>query len=86
MALFNDCESLHEIEMTPDRLREIANEMDRKNKSDLYQVGQVIRYKINHRFAFVYKPERINITPVEVKTETQVEEEWTVPSYGDIPQ
>jgi hypothetical protein len=55
---FNECEALHELQMTPDDLREIATEMERKSKTEFYQQGQVIRYKFNHLFAFVYRPEK----------------------------
>ncbi len=58
MASFNECEALHEIKITPDKLREIATEMERVSKVDTFQAGQVIRYKLGHLFAFVYKPER----------------------------
>lgn len=55
---FNECESLHELSITPDQLREIAAEMERKSKTEFYQQGQIIRYKLNHLFAFVYRPEK----------------------------
>lgn len=55
---FNECEAFHEVDMTPDKLREIAIEMERKSKSDLFQHGQIIRMKINHRVALVFRPER----------------------------
>mgnify|MGYP006281444205 CR=1 FL=1 len=58
MASFNECEALHEIKVTPDKLREIATEMERVSKVDTFQAGQVIRYKLGHLFALVYKPER----------------------------
>jgi len=51
-----EIESTHEIEITPDELREIAVEMDRKAKHESFQPGQVIRFKVNERFAFVYRP------------------------------
>lgn len=54
---FNQCEVFYEIEMTPEKLREIAAEIEKLSKSDLFLTGQIIRYKINHKFAFVYKPE-----------------------------
>jgi hypothetical protein len=58
VAGFNECENLHEVEITPDRLREIASEMERRSRTEYYQAGQVIRYKINHRFALVFRPEK----------------------------
>ena len=55
---FNECEAFHEVEITPDRLREVAAEMERKSRSDYFQQGQIIRMKINHRIALVFRPER----------------------------
>lgn len=53
----NQCEMMFEIEITPNRFREIAAELEGLAKSDLFTKGQVIRYKFNHKFAFVYRPE-----------------------------
>lgn len=58
VASFNECEALHEIKISPDRLREIATEMERVSKLEQFQAGQVVRFKLGHLFAFVYKPER----------------------------
>lgn len=69
MASFNECEALHELKITPDRLREIATEMERISKLEQFQAGQVIRFKLGHLFAFVYKPER---TTASIKEETEV--------------
>lgn len=55
---FNDVEALHELSITPDDLRDIANEMERKSKGEFFQHGQIVRYKFNHLFSFVYKPEK----------------------------
>jgi hypothetical protein len=71
MASFNECEALHEIKITPDRLREIATEMERISKLDQFQVGQVIRFKLGHLFAFTYKPERTTATVKDEVEETK---------------
>ena len=55
---FNDCEALHEIFLTPDELRNIANEIERKSKSEFYQQGQIIRFKVSNICCFIYKPEK----------------------------
>lgn len=65
----NSCEMMFEIEITPNRFREIAAELERLAKSDLFIKGQVIRYKLNNKFAFVYRPEtktqvKIQDTPI----------------------
>lgn len=54
----NECEALHEIVITPQTLRDIAGEMEQKSRNEFYQRGQIVRYKVNHLFCFVYKPER----------------------------
>ena len=62
----NECESLHELLITPQILRDIAGEMEQKGKNEFFQHGQVVRYKFSHLFSFVYKPEKtIRITPQE---------------------
>lgn len=53
----NQCEMMFEIEMTPNRFREIAAELEALAKSDLFTRGQVIRYKFNSKFAFIYRPD-----------------------------
>lgn len=53
-----EIESTHEIDITPDDLRSIAVEMEKKARHDSFQPGQVIRYKINDRFAFTYRPSK----------------------------
>lgn len=60
-----DTETTHEIEVTPDMLREIAIQMERKEKHENYQSGQVIRTKLNQLFTFVYSPNK----QIEVKDE-----------------
>ena len=54
----NECESLHELPITPQILRDIAAEMEQKGKNEFFQHGQVVRYKFSHLFSFVYKPEK----------------------------
>jgi hypothetical protein len=68
----NQCEMMFEIEMTPNRFREIAAELETLAKSDLFIKGQVIRYKLNHKFSFVYRPDA-KITPkvFDVKESSQ---------------
>lgn len=60
-----ETETTHEIEVTPDMLREIAIQMERKEKHENYQSGQVIRTKLNDLFTFVYCPTKA----IEVKNE-----------------
>jgi len=54
----NECESLHELLITPQILRDIAAEIEQKGKNEFFQHGQVVRYKFSHLFSFVYKPEK----------------------------
>lgn len=70
-----ECEALHELSVTPDQLREIAIEMERKSKSEFYQQGQVIRCKFNNLFSFIYKPERKSQKLTEDSVETFLEED-----------
>lgn len=53
-----EVEALHEIDVSPDKLREIAVEIERKSKNENFQAGQVVRYKISNRFAFVFRPDK----------------------------
>lgn len=53
-----DTEVTHEIEVTPDMLREIAIAMERKAKHENFQSGQVIRTKLNNLFTFVFCPDK----------------------------
>lgn len=69
-----DCEALHELCVTPDDLRDIANEMERKSKSEFYQQGQVIRCKFNNLFSFIYKPEKKLQKLTEDSVETDLDE------------
>lgn len=69
MAGFNQCEVLFEIEMTPNKLREIASEIEKQSKSEMYLPGQIVRYKLNHKFAFVHKPEPKVISAVSFETD-----------------
>ncbi len=54
---FNYIESFFEIEVTPADLKRIAGEIERM-ESEFHTTGQVIRYKLNHNFALVYRPEK----------------------------
>lgn len=74
MSGFNQCEVLFEIEMTPNRLREIAAEIEKQSKSDLYLPGQIVRYKLNHRFSLVHKPEVRSMTAVSFDTNDKIAE------------
>jgi len=62
---FNNIETLYEFEINPDKLREILMAMEIHEKGSLE--GQTIRYKLNHRFAFVYKPEKKFISTAQSK-------------------
>lgn len=72
MAKFNELESLFEIEMSPDKMRDIAAEIESRAKGEGFLPGQVIRYKINHKFAFVFKPDKISMN--EKNKEPEIEE------------
>lgn len=74
MAGFNQCEVLFEIEMSPTRLREIAAEIEKQSKSDMYLPGQIVRFKLNHKFAFVHKPEARMTAVVSFDTADKDEE------------
>lgn len=73
MAGFNQCEVLFEIDMTPNKLREIASEIEKLSKGELYLPGQVVRYKLNHKFCFVHKPETRTVPAVSFDTDDKVE-------------
>ncbi len=71
-----EVEATHEIDVTPDKLREIAVEMERKSKNENFQAGQVVRYKFSSRFAFVFKPDKtISILKLD---ESEVDNEGPV--------
>lgn len=55
---FNHLESFFEVDIMPNELRKIADEIDQVMKSDLYIPGQVIRYKLSSKFVIVCKPEK----------------------------
>lgn len=54
----NDTEATFEISMTPDKLREIIQRMETQEKNG-HIPGQIIRYKVDHNFSFVYRPQKI---------------------------
>lgn len=56
MAGLNNIETLYELEITPEKLRQILASLETQEKIALE--GQTVRYKFNHRFAFIYRPER----------------------------
>ncbi len=62
---FNNIETLYEFEVTPDKMREILMAMEIHEKNSLE--GQTIRVKLNHRFAFVYKPEKKFVSTAQTK-------------------
>lgn len=74
MAKFNELENFFEIEMSPNKMRDIAAEIESRSKSDGFLPGQVIRYKINHKFAFTFKPDRISMN--EKPKESEIPEEF----------
>ena len=55
MAKFNDVESMHELELSPDKLREIATQLEH-TYDKAHHPGQVIRYKVSHNFCLMWKP------------------------------
>lgn len=70
---FNYIENSFELDISPQELRQIADEMDQRIRGFCLP-GQVIRYKLNNMFTIYHKPEvkPLALPPPRVKDENKV--------------
>lgn len=64
MSNFNSIETMFEIDVTPEKLFDIANQLEHHSKN-LFP-GQIVRIKYDSNFCFIYKPslkKTVAITP-----------------------
>lgn len=71
---FNYIECSFELDISPQELRQIADEMDQRVRGFCLP-GQVVRYKLNHLFTILHKPEvkQLPPPPPRIKDENKVQ-------------